>query len=83
MTIAKTGGMEVPEPQDSREARAWLQEMAGAAMASGGMSSAETALLQRVGARYGLGKFDMEQIIAGSRREAYQRAKKNLKGEKS
>lgn len=77
--MATAGQMEIPEPQNAVEARAWVLDMAVAAMASGGISRGEAALLQKVGARYQLGKHDVQQLIARSHKEAYQTAKGELR----
>ena len=81
--MAAAGQLDVPEPSDTVEARAWLFEMAACAFATGGISKEETSLLCATAARHGLSRADVNQIIGRSRKEAYVNAKAALRTAKT
>jgi hypothetical protein len=80
--MATAGQMEIPTPQNSKEACAWLLEMAVAAMMTGGISKAEADLLMHVGTHHGLVAHDVHQLVARSRKVAYDAAKTTLRAAK-
>ena len=76
---AAAGQMDIPKPADTTEARAWLLEMAVAAMLSGGISKQEANLIRTVGTRNGLAEADVNYVMKCARREAFQQAKVQLR----
>ena len=80
--MAIAGQIEIPVPQNSKEACAWLLEMAVAAMITGGLSKGEADLLMHVGTSHGLVAHDVNQLIARSRKVAYDSAKVTLRAAK-
>lgn len=79
---AAAGQMEIPQPADTIEARAWLLEMATAAMLTGGISKPEGALLRTVGTRIGLVPADVSYVMNCARREAFAQTKVELRSAK-
>jgi hypothetical protein len=76
---ASAGQMEIPKPADSTEARAWLLEMAVAAMLTGGISKQEARLIRTVGTRQGLAVADVNYVMNCARKEAFTQAKDELR----
>ena len=76
---AAAGQMDIAKPADSTEARAWLLEMAVAAMLTGGISKQEAALIRTVGTRQGLAAADVNYVMNCARKEAFTQAKAELR----
>ena len=71
--------MEIPKPANATEARAWLLEMAVAAMLTGGISKQEAALIRTVGIRQHLPAADVDYVMNCARKEAFAQAKAELR----
>jgi predicted nucleic acid-binding Zn ribbon protein len=76
---AAAGQMDIPKPANATEARAWLLEMAVAAMLTGGISKQEAALIRTVGTRQGLVAADVNYVMNRARKEAFTQAKAELR----
>ena len=76
---AAAGQMDIAKPADTTEARAWLLEMAVAAMLTGGISKQEAALIRTVGTRQGLAAADVNYVMNCARKEAFTQAKAELR----
>ncbi|MEO6786259.1 MAG: TIM44-like domain-containing protein [Chthoniobacteraceae bacterium] len=76
---ASAGQVDIPAPADITEARAWLLEIAIAAMIAGGISKQEAALIRTTGTRNGLPPADVNYVMQCARREAFTRAKTELR----
>jgi predicted lipid-binding transport protein (Tim44 family)/uncharacterized tellurite resistance protein B-like protein len=75
----QAGQLEAPQPKTTEEARAWLNDMAGMALADGFIAEAEHEALMAVGSQLGMTEYDVNQTIARKRRELYQAAKENMR----
>ena len=76
---AAAGQMDIPTPANATEARAWLLEIAVAAQITGGMSKQEAALIRTVGTSHGLAAADVDYVMKCARREAFERAKNEIR----
>ena len=80
LTQALQGGtIDVPEPRNRQEARAWLVDMTRMALADGSISKQEEQLLLHMGKRLGFSPYDLKQVVAKTRRTMYQEAKTTLR----
>ncbi len=76
---AQNGQLDIAQPADPKEARAWLGEMTLAAMLTGGISKSEAALIRAVGTRHGLVSADVNYLMASARTKAFQQSKAQLR----
>lgn len=80
LTQALQGGtIDVPEPRNRQEARAWLVDMTRMALADGSISKEEEHLLIHMGKRLGFSIYDLKQVVIKTRRAMYQEAKTTLR----
>ena len=80
LTQALQGGaIDVPEPRNRQESRAWLIDMTRMALADGSISKQEEQLLIHMGKRLGFSLYDLKQVVAKTRRTMYQEAKVTLR----
>jgi predicted lipid-binding transport protein (Tim44 family) len=80
LTQALQGGtIDVPEPGNRQEARAWLVDMTRMALADGSISKEEEQLLIHMGKRLGFSIYDLKQVVIKTRRTMYQEAKSTLR----
>lgn len=73
------GTIDVQEPRTRQEARAWLVDMTRMALADGSISKEEERLLIHMGKRLGFSLYDLKQVVAKTRRQMYQEAKRALR----
>ena len=76
---ATAGQMEIPQPSNTKQARAWLLEIAIAAHLTGGLSKQEAALISKVGTSHRLAAADVDYVLKSARREAYKQATAQLR----
>lgn len=80
---AQAGSMEVPEPADKEEGRAWLGAMARMALADGSLDKSEITVLQTTGATLGLSAYDIKLLVQKEKSGLYQQAKTALRKQKA
>lgn len=76
---AEAGTLSLPEPHDFKEARAWLRSMIVLGLADGNLAAAEMKLIQAVGEKVGMVRYDVQHMIKKVRREQLKEARVALK----
>ncbi|HEX8524873.1 MAG TPA: TIM44-like domain-containing protein [Tepidisphaeraceae bacterium] len=79
LDAAGNGGFEPPQPANREEARQWLQEMAGMALADGKISPEESYLLRETAKRVGYVEADIKMMLARKRQEVLEQARARLR----
>lgn len=79
MSAAIHGQIDSDEPANRDEARLWLGAMAAEAIADGIVTPTEKELLCRVGAKYGLVRYDIETLIRQQKMAMFQEARSALR----
>jgi hypothetical protein len=79
----QAGKIEAPEPNSTKQARAWLCAMVQMALVDGTVSKEEMHILLMFGKKLGWVRYDVQRLIAKTRRRMYEAAKTNLKRSKN
>ncbi len=75
----ESGKIEAPEPSGKEQARVWLASMVQMALIDGTVSKEEMRILLMFGKKLGWVRYDVQRLIAQTRKRMYTTAKANLK----
>jgi predicted lipid-binding transport protein (Tim44 family)/uncharacterized tellurite resistance protein B-like protein len=71
--------LDMPQPRDQEEARAWLGGMVAVTLADGVINREEGEMLRQVARSYGFGEYDLKMLINRKRAELVAAAREELR----
>lgn len=77
---AKAGELKVAHPESPEECKDLVRTLTHMALADGHLSDQETALLEKVGLRGGLARYDVTHIVRDERQKIFEQARTYLSG---
>ena len=79
IATAREGTMEIPQPDNSEQARRWLTAMVDTSLSDGKIHADEVALLKQAGASLNYSAYDINTLFKQRKTKLYRKAREDLR----